>query len=148
MINYIPADIIAGWAALSGVLAQAGSTTPHWLSWAVFGGLLLLTPFYVSYLKTVPAGLSTTKIFYCTTACVAFAVWVFALGTAGPFGAVSWYQPVYGSILLVFVTMTIPVMERIFVKGPDSGQGGDSGNTNPTLPNDSGIKGSSEPPKK
>jgi len=114
LVTYIPADIIAAWVALSGVLAQSGSLTPQWLSWAVFLGLLLLTPLYVCYLKTTPPGLTSNKMFHWITSCVAFVSWVFALG--GPFATLSWYLPVYGSVVLVFVTLTIPVVENLFVK--------------------------------
>jgi hypothetical protein len=88
----------------------------------VFIGLLLLTPLYVCYLKTTPPGLTSNKIFHWATSCVAFASWVFALGS--PFNMLSWYLPVYGSVVLVFVTLTIPVMEGLFIKG-----GGSAGRT-------------------
>jgi len=135
LVAYIPADIIAAWVALSGVVSQAGTSTPSWLSWAVFGGLLTLTPFYVCYLKTQPPGLTSNKIFHTSTSCVAFVSWVFALG--GPFATLSWYLPVYGSVVLVFVTLTIPVVESHFVKakgGDSGGSGGGSGNVTPPAP--------------
>lgn len=139
LVTYIPADIIAAWVALSGILSQAGTNTPQWLSWAVFIGLLLLTPLYVCYLKTTPPGLTSNKMFHWITSCVAFVAWVFALGS--PFSMLSWYLPVYGSVVLVFVTLTIPVMEGLFIKG-----GGSAGG-NSTLNKDAGTdkpeKGSS-----
>ena len=116
LVTYIPADIIAAWVTLSGFITQSAATIPHWISWAVFGGLLVLIPFYVCYLKTVPPGLSSGKIFHWLTSCLAYVAWVFALG--GPFATQSWYQPIYGSIILVFVTLIIPVLERFFVKAP------------------------------
>jgi hypothetical protein len=127
VMAYIPADIIAAWVAVSGILAQSNSTIPHWLSWAVFGGLFVLTPFYVCYLKTTPPGLTSNKLFHWITSCLAFASWVFALG--GPFSTLSWYEPIYGSLLLVFVTLVIPVMERRFIKGSGTGGTGSGGGT-------------------
>jgi hypothetical protein len=140
LLKYIPADIVAGWVALSGILVQSASSVPWWLGWAVFGALLLLTPFYVCYIKTTPPGLTSNKIFHWVTACVAFSAWVFALGTAGPFGALAWYRPVYGSVVLVIVTLTIPVTERFFVKTPAAGNGTGGNSTGP------GGPGSGSPP--
>ena len=124
LVTYIPADIIAAWVALSGLLSQAGSTVPHWLAWAVLTALLVLIPFYVCLLKTVPPGLTSNKLFHWMTSCLAFVAWVFAMG--GPFATLSWYQPIYGSIVLVLVTLIIPITERLFVKdnsaGPSSGK--------------------------
>ena len=129
LLRYIPADIVAAWVALTGILAQAAADVPAWLSWAVLGALLALTPFYVCFVKTDPAGLAISKTFHWVTACLAFVSWVFAMG--GPFATLAWYKPVFGSVLLVIVTLVIPVLERFFVKGPiaPSGTAG-SGGTN------------------
>jgi hypothetical protein len=134
LLNYIPADIVAAWLALVGILSQAGANIPNWLSWAVFGALLLLTPFYVCFVKTDPPGLTTAKTFHWVTACLAFSSWVFAMG--GPFLTLKWYMPVFGSIVLVIVTLAIPVLERFFVKGPIApsgtpGSGGTAGGNAP-----------------
>ena len=130
LLRYIPADIVAAWVALTGILAQAAADVPVWLSWAVLGALLALTPFYVCFVKTDPAGLAISKTFHWVTACLAFVSWVFAMG--GPFATLAWYKPVFGSVLLVIVTLVIPVLERFFVKGPitpsgTAGGGGASG---------------------
>jgi hypothetical protein len=39
---------------------------------------------------------------------IAFVVWVFALG--GPFATVSWYQPIYGALLLPIFTFFVPMI--------------------------------------
>ena len=142
VVNYIPADIVGAWVTISGAIAQAGTSTPHWLSWAVFGGLLALIPFYVCYLKTTPAGLTSNKLLYWITSCVAFTAWVFALGPAGPFGSLSWYEPIYGTIVLVFVTLSIPILEGLFIKNKGSGSGTGSRGSG------SDPSGSNTPPKK
>ena len=115
LVTYIPADIIAAWVTVSGLLSQAGTTVPHWIVWAVLSALLALTPFYVCFLKTTPPGLTSNKLFHWMTSCLAFVAWAFAMG--GPFATLSWYQPIYGSIILVLVTLIIPVLERLFVPG-------------------------------
>ncbi|MBU6454007.1 MAG: hypothetical protein KGS72_19665 [Cyanobacteria bacterium REEB67] len=129
LLRYIPGDIVAAWVALTGILAQAAADVPVWLSWAVLGALLALTPFYVCFVKTDPPGITAAKSFHWVTACLAFVSWSFAMG--GPFATLAWYKPVFGSVLLVIVTLVIPVLERFFVKGPiaPSGTAG-SGGTN------------------
>lgn len=106
---------MAGYVALDGILKEGGNS-PLWLTWAVFIALLSLTPLYVCYVKTEPPGIVSSKTFYWLASTLAFAVWVFALG--GPFAATfAWYKPVYGSVLLILTTLTLPVFESIFYKG-------------------------------
>ncbi len=115
LMKYIPADIVAAYVALDGILKE-GANDPVWLTWAVFLALLVLTPFYICYRKTDPPGLTFSKTFHWVASTVAFAVWVFALG--GPFAVTfAWYKPVYGSVLLIITTLTLPVLESIFYGG-------------------------------
>lgn len=121
LLKYIPGDIVAAFVALDGILKQGGND-PMWLSWAVFGALLVLTPFYICYVKTTPPGIVATKTFHWVASTVAFAVWVFALG--GPFAVTfDWYRPVLGSVLLIITTLALPVFESIFYKSPPSSDG-------------------------
>lgn len=116
LIKYIPADIVAAYVAIDGILKQGGND-PHWLNWAVFGGLLALTPLYVMYMKTDPAGFAIAKCFHAFASALAFTVWVFALG--GPFAlSFAWYKPVLGSVLLIFTTLLLPVLEGFFYGTP------------------------------
>ncbi len=113
LLRNIPADIITGYVALSGLLSEV-TTSSIILHWIVFGALLALTPLYVCFMKTQPPGFMPNKIFPCAASAFAFAVWVFALG--GPFAATwpQWYQPVFGSIALILTTLILPVLEKMF----------------------------------
>lgn len=114
LIKYIPADILAAYVAIAGITES--NNPPLWLTWGVFGVLLALTPLYVCYVKTQPAGFVSSKMFHWVTACLAFTAWVFALG--GPFAATfTWYQPYLGSVVLILTTLIIPVMEGQFYPG-------------------------------
>lgn len=84
LLRYIPADIVAGYVALNGMISAEAQNSAS-LQWIVFGVLLLLTPLYTCYLKTTPPGVIPEKVFPCLTAAFAFSVWVFAIG--GPFSA-------------------------------------------------------------
>ncbi len=114
LIKYIPADILAAYVAITGITAS--NDPPLWLSWGVFGVLLALTPLYVCYVKTQPAGFVSSKMFHWLTACLAFTAWCFALG--GPFAQTFvWYKPYLGSVVLILTTLIIPVLEGQFYPG-------------------------------
>lgn len=116
LIRYIPGELVAAYLALDGVLKEPFIDHQLVLYWIVFLALLILTPLYVIYRPNKVALADHSLRFHAAAATVAFVVWVFALG--GPF-VVTWpglYRPVYGSILLVVTTLTIPVIEKIAVK--------------------------------
>ena len=91
---------------------------PHWLPWAVFAVMFLLTPFYVVFFKSDPPGFTSSRFFNVMASLLAFSVWVFALD--GSFAHTFWWwKPVYGSILLIVTTLVMPVAEKLFLKfGP------------------------------
>lgn len=114
LLRYVPADIVAAWVTLDGIF-KSQNYHPLWLSWGVFGVLTFLTPLYIVYIKTEPQGFLPSKTFHWMAATFSFGVWVFALG--GPFPVTfQWYQPVYGSVLLVLTTLFLPVLETIFYR--------------------------------
>ena len=111
LIKYIPADILAAYVAITGIAES--NNPPLWLSWGVFGAMLALTPLYVCYVKTAPAGFVSSKMFHWVTACLAFSAFVFSLG--GPFALTfDWYKPYLGSVVLILTTLIIPVLEGQF----------------------------------
>ena len=113
LIRYIPGDLVAAYIGLDGLMREASLNAPDFLYWIIFGALLVLTPLYVFYRPTTQTSGDTSKRFHAIAASFAFVVWVFALG--GPF-AVTWpdlYRPIYGSVLLVLTTLTIPVIEKV-----------------------------------
>jgi len=117
LIKYIPGELNAAYIAIDGILREELVSDPvaPWLYWGVFLFLLVLTPLYIKYRPTKEAVEQSVR-FHCCAATVAFAVWVFALG--GPF-AISFpdiYRPVYGSLLLILTTLTIPIIEAAAMK--------------------------------
>lgn len=116
LIRYIPADILAAYVAISGITES--NNPPLWLSWGVFGVLLVLTPLYVCLVKTDPPGIAWSKTFHWVTSCLAFSAWVFAIGGPMLTSTFAWYQPYLGSVVLILTTLIIPVMEGQFYKTP------------------------------
>lgn len=116
LIKYIPADIVAAYVTIAGILSEHNND-PLWLTWAVFGCLLALTPLYVCWIKTNPPGIMPSKTFHWAASCLAFTVWVFALG--GPFAAsFDWYRPFFGSIALILTTLLLPALEGVVYRQP------------------------------
>jgi hypothetical protein len=107
VVKYIPADIIAAWTAATGLIASATNVPSKLLSWIVFGVGLVLTPWWIQAQTSKPGLPSArTQIMIGT---LAFAVWVFALG--GPFTGLSFYRPLYGSLLLILFTLIVGRIE-------------------------------------
>ena len=104
VIKYIPADIVAGWTAVTGLIAGAAAQIPHeMVLWIAFAAFLVLTALWTLKQTRAPdKSLAGTQIAVST---VAFAVWVFALG--GPFESLGFYHRVYGSLALIFYTLVV-----------------------------------------
>ncbi len=101
LIKYIPAELVAAWTAVTGLIAGATKEPQSTLLWISFAGGLILTAIWIWRRTTEPnKPLAITQIVIST---VAFAVWVFALG--GPFATMDWYSPLYGSLLLIAFTL-------------------------------------------
>ncbi|MDZ4833124.1 MAG: hypothetical protein SGJ27_04915 [Candidatus Melainabacteria bacterium] len=111
LLLLVPSDMIAGYLALDGILKSLPEISLS-IYWAVFSSMLVLTPLYIWFKPAENSILRCSRKFRLITGTISFAVWVFALG--GPFSATfESYQPVYGSLLLVITTLTIPVFEKI-----------------------------------
>jgi hypothetical protein len=102
IIKYIPADVVGGWVAASGIISslQAGSsrTTVLWIAFAV--GLALAAGWTHAQTRESGKPPAWAQI---VIASIAFAVWAFALG--GPFAAFGWYNQAYGSLALIGFTL-------------------------------------------
>ena len=105
LIKYIPADIVAAFVVLDGILRSAAQV-PTEVYWIVFFVLLILTPLYIWRVTTEPN--KPPAIAQILISTISFFVWVFALG--GPFTHLDWYQPVYGALVLPIFTLAIPIV--------------------------------------
>ncbi len=106
LIKYIPADIIAAWTAVTGLIAGATKEPQAALLWIAFGvGLILTAAWTLRQTRDPKKPAAITQIIIST---IAFAVWIFALG--GPFATMSWYSPLYGSLLLIAFTLIVALI--------------------------------------
>lgn len=102
VIKYIPADIVAGWLFLDGVI-RSGDESRTGLLWVVFAVLIPLTAIW-TLRRTAEPGKPTAWT-QAAVATVAFVVWVFAIG--GPFTGSDWYDSIYGAVAIVLFTLAI-----------------------------------------
>ena len=105
--SYIPAEIVSAFVILDGFLSGTG-TIPFWVNWLIFIVLLALT-FVYTWRVTDKNGWPTAYA-QIGISTASFFVWVFALG--GPFLEMGWYQPVYGSILMILFTLIAPLIDK------------------------------------
>ncbi len=106
LFKYIPADVIALYLTLDGILATAAPAENlplDALRWIVAGVVFVLTPLYLARVAKV------TKRKQIAISTSAFAVWAFYLG--GPFKTLEFYHPVYGALLFVVFTFVVPIWE-------------------------------------
>lgn len=111
IVKYVPAPIIAAYVAGIGIINEQPEN-PIWLYWAAFLSLWALTPLYIIFLPGEHTREHNSKRYHVLAGTISFAVWVFALGD--PFKVTfDWYRPVYGSLVLIITTLTLPILEQI-----------------------------------
>jgi hypothetical protein len=107
VIKNIPADIVGAWTAVSGLVLGAASSVPkNTVLWIAFAVGILLTALWTLKQTQQPNMPPATKQTIISTG--AFFVWVFALG--GPFAGLAWYNPLYGSLLLIAYTLVVALL--------------------------------------
>lgn len=107
LLKYIPGDVVGLWLTGSGVIeSQTASGSRIGLLWLLFVAGLVFSFFWTKKQTTVKGKPTAWQQIFLS--CGAFFVWVFAIG--GPFAELSFYQPVYGSVLLLIYTSAIPLL--------------------------------------
>ncbi len=105
VVKNIPADVVAAWLAVTSLIASAsGNSVPTaTILWIAFGVGVIFTALYTLRQTALPGiAPAVTQTLISTGS---FIVWVFALG--GPFATMSFWQPLYGSLLLIFYTLAV-----------------------------------------
>jgi hypothetical protein len=107
VVKYIPADIVAAWTAINGLVKSATNVPTNAVLWVCFVFGIVLTPLWTWKQTTVPNQPPATK--QIAIAAVAFVVWVLALGP--PFDSLGWYRPLYASLLLIGYTLVVGLVD-------------------------------------
>jgi hypothetical protein len=106
LLKYIPADIVAAWVAVTGLVSSAHDIPRQTVLWVAFGIGLILTAWWTWKQATVPG--RRPPVTQAVVSTGAFAVWVFALGA--PFQYVPGRE-VYGSLLLILYTLVVGLID-------------------------------------
>jgi len=100
LIKYIPAEIIAVYSLIEGIL-KSNKSNPNIANiyWWVFAILFIMTPIYLFKAQKVKS------ILHLIISSFSYAVWVSALG--GPFVYLDNYDPMYPAILMPLYTFAV-----------------------------------------
>jgi hypothetical protein len=107
LIKYIPADIVAIYLTLTGLLKMADphKTPMQLVGWIIFGVIFLISfPWQMKIAKI-------TKWSQVFIGSLAFVFWAISLGDPFATAWQNWYQPLYGSMALALYTFLIPLFE-------------------------------------
>lgn len=105
VVKYVPADIVAAWTAVIGIVKAAKDVPSNTVLWVCFLlGIIISLFWMLRQTKIAGRPLDSVAYWQSATATVAFIVWAFAIGGA-PFESLPFYSPVYGSLLLIAFTL-------------------------------------------
>ena len=102
LLKYIPAEVIALYLTLDAIV-RSTEQIPILFYWGIFVFGIAATYLYLWRVEKV------NKKAQLVISVGAFIVWVFTLG--GPFTHLSWYDPIFGGILLPMYTFMIAIVE-------------------------------------
>jgi hypothetical protein len=111
VVKYIPADVVAAWVAVGGIVkTMANPTAVLWVAFVV--GVILAAAW--TWKQTQIPGAATsapppTPYKQILIAAAAFVVWAIAIGP--PFDKLPHYDPVYGSLLLIGFTLAVGLFD-------------------------------------
>lgn len=108
VIKYIPADIVGAWVAVNGLIKGADITaaSKNTVLWTAFVIGIVITAIWIQKQTEEPK--KPPAITQIAISTGAFIVWVYASG--GPFANVHLYNPTYGSILLIFYSLIVALI--------------------------------------
>lgn len=108
IMKYIPSEIVGVWITLKTMIDGNSNIPQDKILWGILVFCLFLT---FAYIRLLPSAEQDKPSIKQTVISVgAFIVWAIAIG-GQPFTSLGdWYQPIYGSILMVLYTATIPLI--------------------------------------
>ncbi|BBE72960.1 hypothetical protein [Oharaeibacter diazotrophicus] len=99
VVKYVPADVIAAWTAVLGLVKAGAGENREPILWACFAFGTVFTAIWTWRQAASPSGIAPRIQTIVSTA--AFAVWAIAIGP--PFDA--YLDPIVGSLLLIGFTL-------------------------------------------
>lgn len=114
LLKLIPADVVAAFVFIDGIIRSTGSQVSVNVYWGIFGVLTVVTYFYV--LRTTRVGELKGRRSQAFISALSFVVWVLAIGGPFSYSHVEWYTPIYGTIALPIYTLVVPIVFGDFSK--------------------------------
>lgn len=107
LLKYIPADVVGLWIAGNSLIqSQPDASSRSGLLWLLFVVGVVFTFLWTN--KQTKSQGRPPAWRQIILSCITFTVWVFAIG--GPFVSLPFYQPIQGSLLLLFYSAAIPLL--------------------------------------
>jgi hypothetical protein len=106
----VPAEVATAYLVLVGLLPAAPKVGGAVAMWIVVGILVVLTPLYVLYRSKEPTKPLVLGQAFVTL--VIFLVWAYIIG--GPFTTTPGYDKFWGSLALVVISASSPLLVRYF----------------------------------
>jgi len=101
LLKLIPSEIVATYLVIVGFIPKVENYPNRKIVLTIVSiGLLVLVPFYLRKFQNVK------RLPQIVFTMVAFLVWIYSLG--GPFESYNIYDPIIGSIILIFWSLLIP----------------------------------------
>ncbi|MEA5536832.1 hypothetical protein [Crocosphaera sp. XPORK-15E] len=107
IMKYIPSETVGVWITIKTMIEGNNDIPQSAVLWGIFIFCLFLTFAYIRLLPSESKDKPSIKQAIISVG--AFIVWTIAIG-GEPFRAISWYHPVYGSILMILYTAFIPLI--------------------------------------
>jgi len=106
LLKFIPVEVVSVYIFVYGLItsSQVSQYLKIQLLWIVFIVMVIGTGIYLLKVQNV---YKKTQIAVST---MSFIIWVFATG-GGPFAYMSWYQPIYGQVLLPIYTFFVAMIK-------------------------------------
>ena len=114
LVKYIPAESVAMYEALDGIVPQDKDGYMLVFTWVI----LTLTPIWV-WFATQSVNTPKADKFHVVVSILAFIVWLVVLESVWAIEIFGEIEAWLGSVLLIFATAIIPLVEKIF-KRPDT----------------------------
>lgn len=115
LIKYIPSEIVAAYISLRAIVSDDTVNQIMSIDYyaVIFYLTLIITPIY-TYVTTYETD-KEKPIFHTVAATIAFVFWVYALGDYFAESLNNFHDYKLAAILLIFVTLVIPLAEKIFL---------------------------------
>jgi hypothetical protein len=114
IIKYIPAESVAAYLAATGIIATAADIPIRTVLWIIAVSLFVFTFLWQLFGASGKSEGLPLPFYQAIVSTIAFAVWVSVV--SGDILIGTGWNPVYGSLLALAITLFVPLLEKVFVR--------------------------------